>query len=175
MPEVDAARRADLWTGLAIAAAGATLFWLTLGIRETEEGIVGPRFVPQVVTALMALGGLALAAASRRGAAVPSVPKAPDPRPNAAPDPSEAPPSAPLRAMVVPVLGLGYVALLPLVGYLAATFAAAWAALVLFGGRPRRTAPIAAGLALALHAAFALGMGLHLPRGRLLDLAALWG
>ena len=111
------ARRADVWTGLPIAAAAAAFLASTVQIRETEEGIVGARLAPRVVTALLIPGGLALAASVAVGGRRERVAGAPEPvDPEAQPDG----PSTP-RALAPPLLGLLYVAAIPIVGHLAAT------------------------------------------------------
>jgi hypothetical protein len=157
-------RRPDLWAGLLVAAAAATLFVLTGAIRETEEGIVGARFVPRVVCGLLILGGLVLAAGTLRR---------PDGGRAAADDGEDDGPPSVARALALPGLGLLYVAAIPWIGYIAATLPAAMAALRLLGMRgAARTALVAAALTALSWLAFAQGMGLFLPRGRLLDLAA---
>ena len=181
-------RDGDLWAGLAVAFLGAALLALTFRIRLTEAGLVGPRFVPQVVAGLLVAGGLALALRPRSGgAAVPEDVPADDAAPAPLSPPGEegppagsatgdGAPTSPLPALALPVMGLLYVAAIPWVGYLAATLPAAAAALWLFGARRPVFALLAAlGLTAAMQAVFVELMGVFLPRGRLLDLAAWLG
>jgi hypothetical protein len=52
------------WTGLAVFAASATLFALTLGLRDNPLVPIGPGFYPRIVLAITAVLALALLAFS---------------------------------------------------------------------------------------------------------------
>jgi putative tricarboxylic transport membrane protein len=102
----------DGLAGLAAAAAGLVLFWLTLGLERNPLVPIGPGFYPRIVLGITALLGAALFVhdlVSRRRPAAPA-----------------ARPAAPLNYRLV-ALTFGafavYAALLPLVGFRAATFA----------------------------------------------------
>ena len=149
--------RADTWFGLALAAVGVGLFWLTQDIRITEVGLVGPRFVPQVVSVLLTVGGLALMISANGQSG--------DMKRN-----------APWRAAGLVVIGLAHVYLTPLIGYLATSALVAAATLALFGIRDWRV--LAAGtlaLPLIMHLTFIELMGVFMPRGRWFDVLALFG
>lgn len=145
-------RKADVLTGLAIALAGAGLLAATGQIRITEAGLIGPRFVPQIVCVLLILGGLWLAL-----------------RPNGVAGESGS--ARPWRALILLAIGFAYAALVPLIGYLLATALAAGAGFALFGQRGWRQILIASVAAAAVfHIVFIEVLGLFMPRGRWLDL-----
>ena len=52
------------WTGLAVFAASATLFALTLGLRDNPLVPIGPGFYPRIVLGITAVLALALVAFS---------------------------------------------------------------------------------------------------------------
>lgn len=147
--------RADTWAGFFLAILGTGLFWLTQDVRITEAGLIGPRFVPQVVSALLVAGGLALVFGKTESR-----------------DSGVSP--APLRAVGLILIGLAHVYLTPRVGYLATSTLVAAATLTLFGVRDWRVL-FAATLALPLvmHLAFIELMGVFMPRGRWFDVLSL--
>lgn len=151
--------RADVWSGFALALLGLGLFWLSQDIRVTEVGLIGPRFVPQVVSVLMVLGGLTLALSRGQG---PSNEASPTSNP------------VPWRAACLIVIGLMHVFLTPLIGYLATSALVAATGLALFGVRDWRVL-LAGTLALPLivHMVFIELMGVFMPQGRWFDLLAL--
>ncbi|MEQ8658275.1 MAG: tripartite tricarboxylate transporter TctB family protein [Hyphomicrobiales bacterium] len=147
--------RADTWTGLFLAVLGFGLFWLTQGVRITEAGLIGPRFVPQVVSVLLVAGGLALIFSKAKNS---------DSNIGA----------ASLRAVGLILIGIAHVYLTPRFGYLATSALVAAATLTLFGVRNWRVL-LAATLALPLimHVAFIESMGVFMPRGRWFDVLSL--
>lgn len=147
--------RADTWAGLFLAILGTGLFWLTQDVRVTEAGLIGPRFVPQVVSVLLIAGGLALVFGKTESSASSVGP-------------------APLRAVGLILIGLAHVYLAPRIGYLATSALVAAATLALFGVRDWRVL-LAATLALPLimHVAFIELMGVFMPRGRWFDVLSL--
>ena len=146
-------RNPDLWTGLVLAGLGAGFLAATFDIRLTEAGLIGPRFVPQVVCVLIVVGGLMLALAAGRA-------------------PVGDGPALPWRAAVLIGIGLAHVWLMPRVGYAAATVVVAAATLAVFGQRDWRVLAGGAMLAgLAFHLLFIELMGVFMPAGRWIDLA----
>lgn len=149
--------RRDTWTGLCIALLGLGLFWLSLDIRITEVGLIGPRFVPQVVSALLVLGGAALMFSGRT-------------------DEDQTDEQRPVLALGLIGIGLLHVFLTPRVGYLATSALVAGFTLALFGVRDWRV--LGAGmlaLPVVLHLVFLELMNVFMPRGRWFDLLNLLG
>ncbi|MBO6673728.1 MAG: tripartite tricarboxylate transporter TctB family protein [Rhizobiales bacterium] len=149
--------RRDTWTGLCIALLGFGLFWLSLDIRITEIGLIGPRFVPQVVSVLLVLGGAALvfSGGSEEG---------------------EGDAQRPVLALGLIGIGLLHVVLTPRIGYLATSAFVAGFTLALFGVRDWRV--LGAGmlaLPVLLHLVFLELMNVFMPRGRWFDLLSLFG
>jgi len=147
--------RAETWAGLFLAILGTGLFWLTQDVRITEAGLIGPRFVPQVVSVLLVAGGLALVCGKTESS-----------------DSGVGP--APLRAVSLILIGVAHVYLTPRIGYLATSALIAAATLTLFGVRDWRIL-LAGTLALPLimHLAFIELMGVFMPRGRWFDVLSL--
>ncbi|WP_375573971.1 tripartite tricarboxylate transporter TctB family protein [Ahrensia marina] len=147
--------RADTWAGLFLAILGIGLFWLTRDVRITEAGLIGPRFVPQVVSVLLAVGGLTLVFGNTESN-----------------DSGVSP--APLRAVSLILIGVAHVYLTPRIGYLATSALIAASTLALFGVRDWRIL-LAGTLALPLimHLAFIELMGVFMPRGRWFDVLSL--
>lgn len=162
--------RADLWAGLLIAVAGAILFAMTFNFAVTEEGLVGPRFAPRVIAALLVMGGLGLAVAAQPGRhrhADSSAPRA------SAEEEGSAAVLPTVLALVV--IGFAYAFAIRRVGYDISTFAAAAAVLTVFGVRDvLRVTAIAAGLTLTMHVLFLEVMGIFMPNGSWVDLSRLW-
>lgn len=149
--------RRDTWTGLCIALLGLGLFWLSLDIRITELGLIGPRFVPQAVSALLVLGGAALVFSGRT-------------------DEDQTDEQRPVLALGLIGIGLLHVFLTPRVGYLATSVLVAGFTLALFGVRDWRV--LGAGmlaLPVVLHLVFLELMNVFMPRGRWFDLLNLLG
>lgn len=161
--------RADMLAGFTVALAGAGLFALTFGIRETEAGLIGASFFPRVSSGVLIALGLALALAARRDPASAAISAEAS---DAERDDVGEPASSLSRGLVLPAIGFIYVLAMPWIGYLLSTLVAGWAALVLFGARPGRAALIAMAASVAMYLLFAGAMGLFMPRGRLLDAAA---
>ena len=150
-------RNPDLWTGLIIAMVGAGLLAASFDIRITEVGLIGPRFVPQVVCVLIVAGGLILAL-----------------RPSA--DGGDGGPAVPWRAALLIGIGLAHVWLVPRVGYATATVVVAGATFMLFGQRDWRVVSGGAVIAgFAFHFLFIELMGVFMPAGRWFDLARMIG
>jgi hypothetical protein len=147
--------RADTLAGLFLAILGTGLFWLTQDVRITEAGLIGPRFVPQVVSVLLFAGGLALVFGKAQSN-----------------DRSVGP--TPLRAVGLILIGATHVYLTPRIGYLATSALIAASTLALFGVRDWRIL-LAGTLALPLimHLAFIELMGVFMPRGRWFDVLSL--
>lgn len=168
-------RSADLWTGLAIALAGLFLFWMTFGFAMTEEGLVGPRFAPRVISGGLVLGGLILAlTAGLRGGPLPNPP------PGAASAVPEAGASAAtarvfLAVAAIVAIGLCYAFGIARAGYDISTFLAAAAVLTVFGVRgPLRIFAVALGLTVVMHVLFLGLLGLYMPTGRWIELSWIW-
>lgn len=163
-------RSSDHWTGLVIAISGVALFAMTFNFTITEEGLVGPRFGPRVISGLLVLGGVLLAASPWLS------PRMPDEDHRSAGADDE-----PRSLRVLPVVlglilvGFAYAFMTRKVGYDLSTFAAAWAVLAIFRVRSVfRITAVAAGLALAMHVLFLEVMGLFMPDGRWIDLSWIW-
>ncbi len=150
-------RNPDLWTGLVLAVIGAGFLTASFDIRITEAGLIGPRFVPQVVCGLVVASGLILALGRRTAG-------------------GESGPALPLRAALLIAIGLVNVWLVPRVGYAAATMLVAGSVFALFGQRDWRV--IAGGAVVsgvAFHLLFIELMGVFMPAGRWFDLARMIG
>lgn len=109
---------------------------------------VGPRAIPWVAAALLAVGGALIAV-----------------RPG--PEPIWPAPHRQRRIGLAVVTFLAYALLLHALGFFVTTTLAVAALAVLFGGRPLRSLLAAAGFAAALYVVFVYGFALSLPAGRL--------
>ncbi|MBM2576283.1 tripartite tricarboxylate transporter TctB family protein [Jannaschia sp. Os4] len=136
--------------GLALVAAGVAGGLAALSIGGWTGGEWGPRTVPLLAAATLALAGVAIAAS-----------------------PAARPPRAAGEARVVLLLALAvlYVLGIDRIGYLLATGLAAPAAFALFGVRkPLRLVATAVAVPLALHLAFFRLLGVFPPLGSWFDL-----
>ena len=109
-------------------------------------------FVPLVESVLLAVAGAALIVQSLRGS------------PPLAPAPESAPPSSAVHALTAALLA--YVLLLPVLGFLVATFLFAWAAVATW--RQYRwwiAAGYALALSLSMHVLFTVALRMSLPAG----------
>ena len=150
-------RNPDLWTGLILAIVGSGFLAASFDIRITEDGLIGPRFVPQVVCGLVVASGLilALGGGTVRGQRGPVVP---------------------WRAALLIGIGLANVWLIPRVGYAAATMLVSAATLTLFSRRDWRVVTGGAVMSgVAFHVLFIELMGVFMPHGRWFDLARMIG
>ena len=142
---------------LGLAAGGAALL-----IGGWSGGSWGPRTVPLLAAATLALAGVAVARA----------PSAATPPPAVEGEPVAGTAPAGERSVLL-LLGLAvlYVLLIDRIGYLAATALAAPAAFWLFGARRPLTLLLAATIVpFALHVAFFRLLGVFPPYGRWFDM-----
>lgn len=157
-------KHADFWTGIVLALLGAGLLALTSQVQLTETNLIGARFVPQVVSGLLIVGGVMLALFWRVADATPTDAVQATPM-------VEAAPHALPTALALPLIGALYTFAIPQVGYIAATFLGAAAALMLYGARkPLRILLAATVMATLMHLIFVVLMGIFLPRGQFFDI-----
>lgn len=150
-----ALRSPDLWTGIVLMLVGFLFLAGTAEIVLSEEGLIGPRFVPQIVSSLLVALGGALAWSGARSA-VPVL--------------GEAGPALPWRAAVVVLIGIFYVQAFMAVGYFLSTIFATAAALLLFGVRRPLSLMLGSILvAIVWYITFVRLMGVFDPPGRLLS------
>jgi hypothetical protein len=155
----------DGWTGLAVLAASAVLFVLTLGLKPSVLVPVGPGFYPRIILAISGALGARLHAQDLLGG-----------KAGAGPRGRPAPLAAANYALVFTIFAMFgvYVVALPELGYRIATFAfcAALQATLEPPSRPRAWAIIAlSALATTLVTFYLFEQYLQvlLPRGRWTD------
>jgi hypothetical protein len=178
--------RTNVAAGLVCVLFGAVVYWLAQGVPDfTATDELGGRFLPQLVSILMMLTGLALMVTGwlnieiqggqvRRGAV--TAPGDVGPSDASPPEPEEERDAgffglAPGELRIIGFIAvlLAYTLALPLIGYLAASIVA-FAALILIAGerRPLRIVLGALGIAFLLYGLFGVVFQVHLPTAALL-------
>jgi putative tricarboxylic transport membrane protein len=145
------ARAGDFWSGLALAALGAYIVFCARSWDYMGEDGPGPGFFPLWYGAAMLVLSLALAAGAvlRR--------RAESPQPSAR-DLG--------RALLCWIAFVACIALMHLVGFVAAFALLTWFVIAVMARRPQRVAlPIAIGSALAFYAIFSWALEVALPPG----------
>ena len=145
------ARSGDFWSGLALAALGAYIVVTAHAWDYMGEDGPGPGFFPLWYGGAMIVLSLALVAGAvlRRGAAAP-MPRMADLG----------------RALLCWAAFVACIALMRVVGFVAAFALLTWFVIAVMARRPQRVAlPIAIGGALAFYAIFSWALEVSLPPG----------
>jgi putative tricarboxylic transport membrane protein len=145
------ARSGDFWSGLALAGLGAYIVVSARGWDYMGEDGPGPGFFPLWYGAAMIVLSLALVA----GAVVKRRTAAPPPRMGDL-----------ARALLCWIAFVACIALMGVIGFIAAYALLTWFVIAVMARRPQRVAlPIAIGGALAFHALFTWALDVSLPPG----------